>query len=108
MAIYAENDTYDHLLFNYAHWTMCLGTLEVLSYNAISMSTEQKTYYTDYVNGDRSKQKTKFIFFVRAYQDFFGFLINIHNKDPHLKIQELTITTSIESHWRIASVQAII
>lgn len=70
MAIYAENDTYDHLLFNYAHWTMCLGTLEVLSYNAISMSTEQKTYYTDYVNGHRSKQKTKFIFFVRAYQDF--------------------------------------
>jgi hypothetical protein len=79
MAFYTENDTYDHLLFNYAHWTMSLVTLEILTYNAINMSTELKTYYTDYTNGDRTKQKTTFINFVRAYQDFFGFLINIRS-----------------------------
>ena len=39
MAFYAENDIYDHLLFNYAHWTMCLVTLEALTYNVINIST---------------------------------------------------------------------
>lgn len=52
MAFYAKGDTssYDHRLFNYAHWTMCLVTLEVLTYNAINMSTELKTYYSVITN----------------------------------------------------------
>ena len=58
MAFYAENDICDHLLFNYAHWTMCLVTLEALTYNVINISTELGTYYVDYANGDRIKQKT--------------------------------------------------
>lgn len=80
MAFYSEDDTsYDDLLSYYAHWTMCLVTLEALTSNIINMSNELKIYYTDYTNGERTEQKAKFIFFVRAYQDFFGFLINIRN-----------------------------
>jgi hypothetical protein len=81
MAFYTKQDMspYDHLLFNYAHWIMCLVTLEVLTYGVIDMSITLKAYYNDYVNGDRPKQKTSFINFVSAYQDLFGSLINIRN-----------------------------
>lgn len=57
---------------------MCLLTLEILTQKVIGMSVELKTYYDDYVNADKSKQKNAFISFVRAYQDFYGFLISIH------------------------------
>jgi hypothetical protein len=78
-AFYLEGDvSYDDLPFRYAHWTMCLATLEVLTQKVIDMSVQLKTYYTDYVNADKSKQKNAFIFFVSAYQDFYGFLISIH------------------------------
>jgi hypothetical protein len=79
-AFYLEGDTSydDDLSFRYAHWTMCLATLEILTQKVIDMSVQLKAYYTDYVNADNSKQKNAFIFFVRAYQDFYGFLISIH------------------------------
>jgi hypothetical protein len=79
-AFYLEGDTsYDDLPFHYAHWTMCLVTLEILSQKVIDMSVELRTYYSDYVNVDKSRQKTAFLFFVRTYQDFYGFLISIYN-----------------------------
>lgn len=124
MAFYAENDIYDHLLFNYAHWTMCLVTLEALTYNVINISTELGTYYVDYANGDRIKQKTKFIFFVRAYQDFFGFLINIRNTieqyhdfyvrtcneiDPNNKEQTIyAYKSDIDHHQLLAAVMELL
>ena len=124
MAFYAENDICDHLLFNYAHWTMCLVTLEALTYNVINISTELGTYYVDYANGDRIKQKTKFIFFVREYQDFFGFLINIRNTieqyhdfyvrtcneiDPNNKEQTIyAYKSDIDHHQLLAAVKELL
>jgi hypothetical protein len=79
-AFYSEDDiSYDDLLFHYAHWTMCLGTLEMLTQKVIDMSVQLKTYHADYVNADKSREKTAFLFFVHAYQDFYGFLISIYN-----------------------------
>jgi hypothetical protein len=80
-AFYLENDdSQDPILFQYAHWTMSFSALRSLSQHIIEMSRELKTFYADYINATARHEKAiEFSHFVRAYQDFNGYLISIYN-----------------------------
>jgi hypothetical protein len=74
----------DHLqepvLFYYAHWTMSLSTLRSLAQSIVEMSRELKTFYANYMNATaRNDKGIEFNHFVRAYQDFNGYLKSIYN-----------------------------
>ncbi|HEY9385711.1 MAG TPA: hypothetical protein VIP70_01620 [Nitrososphaeraceae archaeon] len=82
MAFYIENDPLpiDQVSFYYAHWIMSLSTLQSLAQNVINMSTELKSYYTNYMNISGGQDKRiAFAHFVHAYQDFNGYLISLRN-----------------------------
>jgi hypothetical protein len=84
MAFYIEDDpSYDDVSFYFAHWTMSFSTLQSLAQSVINMSTELKTYYNNYLNANSQTQKQEkriaFSHFIRAYQEFYGYLINIRN-----------------------------
>lgn len=84
MAFYIEGDPlYDDALFYYAHWTMSFTTLRSLAQSAINISTELKMYYNNYlkVNSQTQRQENRIAFsrFIRTYQEFCGYLINIRN-----------------------------
>ncbi|MGA9168021.1 MAG: hypothetical protein WB053_11645 [Nitrososphaeraceae archaeon] len=80
MAFYIEDDLLqDELSFHYAHWTMSLSTLQSLAQDAVKMSAELKTYYNNYINTSRQEKRIAFNHFVRAYQEFYGYLISIRN-----------------------------
>ena len=81
MAFYIEDDpSYDDVSFYYAHWTMSFSTLQSLAQSAINMSTELKTYYNNYLNAKhRQEKRIAFNRFIRAYQEFYGYLISIRN-----------------------------
>jgi hypothetical protein len=86
MAFYIEDESsYDDVSFYYAHWTMSFSTLQSLAQSAINTSTELKTNYNNYLNASTQIQIQKqekgiaFIRFIRSYQEFFGYLINIRN-----------------------------
>jgi hypothetical protein len=80
-AFYTKQDhSQDPILFYYAHWTMSLSALRSLAQNIIGMSRELKTVYANYINANAKNQKgIEFNRFVRAYQDFNGYLISICN-----------------------------
>ena len=80
MAFYIEDDLLqDELSFHYAHWTMSLSTLQSLAQDAIKMSAELQTYYNNYINTSTQEKRIAFNHFVRAYQEFYGYLISIRN-----------------------------
>ena len=67
-------------MFQYAHWTMSFSALRSLAQHIIEMSRELKTFYANYVNASARHEKgIEFNHFVRAYQDFNGYLISIYN-----------------------------
>jgi hypothetical protein len=75
-----EDDSQDPVLFYYAHWTMSLSALRSLAQNITAMSLELKRFYINYMNTTDSNEKgIEFSHFVRAYQDFNGYLISIYN-----------------------------
>jgi hypothetical protein len=80
-AFYIESDhSQDPILFYYAHWTMSLSALRSLAQNIIAMSLELKTFYSNYMKATaRNEKGIEFNHFVRAYQDFNGYLISIYN-----------------------------
>ena len=80
-AFYIESDqSQDPTLFYYAHWTMSLSVLRSLAQHIIEMSRELKTFYDNYMKAAATHEKgIEFNHFVRAYQDFNGYLISIHN-----------------------------
>jgi hypothetical protein len=80
-AFYTKSDhSQDPILFYYAHWTMSLSALRSLAQNIITMSTELKTFYANYIKATaRSEKGIEFNHFVRVYQDFNGYLISIYN-----------------------------
>jgi hypothetical protein len=71
----------DKISFYYAHWTMSLSTLRNLAQNAIEISEKLKKYYINYINHPSPNNHKRIAFndFVRTYQDFYGYLISIHN-----------------------------
>ncbi len=82
MAFYVEGDqSYDDVSFYYAHWTMSFSTLQSLAQNAINTSTELKANYKNYLNTNTQRQEKGIAFygFIRSYQEFYGYLINIRN-----------------------------
>ena len=86
MAFYIEGESsYDDVSFYYAHWTMSFSTLQSLAQSVINTSTELKTNYNNYLNASTQIQIQKqekgiaFNRFIRSYQEFFGYLINIRN-----------------------------
>jgi hypothetical protein len=75
-----EDDSQDPVLFYYAHWTMNLSALRSLAQNITAMSLEMKRFYSNYMNATATHEKgIEFNHFVRAYQDFNGYLISIYN-----------------------------
>jgi hypothetical protein len=75
-----EDDSQDPVLFYYAHWTMSLSALRSLAQNITAMSLELKRFYINYMNTtDSNVRGIEFSHFVRAYQDFNGYLISIYN-----------------------------
>jgi hypothetical protein len=59
---------------------MSLSTLRSLSQNIIQTSKEIKSFYSNYMNNISSQEKRiAFNYFVRAYQDFNGYLIIIYH-----------------------------
>jgi hypothetical protein len=80
-AFYIESDQpQDPTLFYYAHWTMSLSALRSLAQHMIEMLKELKTFYSNYSNANANNEKRiEFNHFVRAYQDFNGYLTSIHN-----------------------------
>jgi hypothetical protein len=82
MAFYIQDNdpSYDDISFFYAHWTMSFSTLRTLVQSAMTTSTELKTYYNDYLHtNNRQEKRIAFNRFIRSYQDFNGYLINIRN-----------------------------
>jgi hypothetical protein len=80
-AFYIESDhSQDPILFYYAHWIMSLSTLRSLAEKVIHTSRELKSFYSRYKNDISSQEKgIAFNHFVRAYQDFNGYLIRIYH-----------------------------
>ena len=80
-AFYTESDqSQDPTFFYYAHWTMSLSALRSLAQQIIEMSRELKTFYDNYMKAAAKHEKRiEFNHFVRAYQDFNGYLIRIYN-----------------------------
>jgi hypothetical protein len=80
-AFYIESDhSQDPTLFYYAHWTMSFSTLRSLAQNIIEMSRQLKTFYANYMNATSTYEKgIEFNHFVRAYQDFNGYLTSVYN-----------------------------
>jgi hypothetical protein len=80
-AFYIERDrSQDPILFHYAHWTMSLSALQSLAQSIIEMSAELKTFYANYMNATAKHEKgIEFNHFVRAYQDFNGYMTSIYN-----------------------------
>jgi hypothetical protein len=75
-----EDDSQDPVLFYYAHWTMSLSALRSLAQNIIAISLELKRFYSNYMNAtDRNEKGIEFNHFIRAYQDFNGYLTSIYN-----------------------------
>jgi hypothetical protein len=80
MAFYIQDDPpEDDVLSSYAHWIMSLSTLQLLTQNVIQMSVEQKANYLGYINASTQEKGVPFNKLARAYQDFYGYLINIRN-----------------------------
>jgi len=74
-----DDISFDKIAHYYAHWTMCVRILEILSQKVLDMVAELEVYYKEYVNASDQNRKAKFFYFIRAYQDFYGFLISIRN-----------------------------
>jgi hypothetical protein len=74
-----DDNSFDKIAHYYAHWIMCVTTLEIISQKVLDMVAELKEYYKEYLNTGEQNRKFKFFYFVRAYQDFYGFLISIRN-----------------------------
>jgi hypothetical protein len=88
MAFYIEGESsYDDVSFYYAHWTMSFSTLQSIAQSVINTSTELKTNYNNYLNAStqiqiqiqRQEKGIAFNRFIRSYQEFYGYLINIRN-----------------------------
>jgi|SRR5918996_157833 hypothetical protein len=91
MAFYIEGESsYDDVSFYYAHWTMSFSTLQSLAQSVINTSTELKTNYNNYLNAStqiqiqRQEKGIAFNRFIRYYQEFCGYLINIRNTNTVL------------------------
>jgi hypothetical protein len=69
----------DQISFYYAHWMMSLSTLQSLTHEVIRMSAELQELHVGYINASKPEKRTAFSLFIRGYQDFYGFLINIRN-----------------------------
>lgn len=80
-AFYLDSDgpLQDQISFYYAHWMMSLSTLQSLTHEVIRMSAELQELHVSYINTSKQEKGTAFSHFIRGYQDFYGFLINIRN-----------------------------
>jgi hypothetical protein len=59
---------------------MSFSALRSLAQHIIEMSKELKTFYADYINASARHEKgIEFNHFVRAYQDFNGYLTSVYN-----------------------------
>jgi hypothetical protein len=77
-ALYIEGDPEpDQISYYYSHWIMSLSSLQSLAQNAINMSAELKTCFTNYVNSIGYDRRIAFAHFVDAYRDFNGYLTNL-------------------------------
>ena len=79
-AFHIESDrSQDPTLFYYAHWTMSLSALRSLAQHILEVSRELKRFIDNYINtAVRNEKGIEFNHFVRAYQDFNGYLMSIY------------------------------
>ena len=80
MGFYRENDTVQEAVhFCFSHWYMSMVTLDILTNAVIELSSVLINYYDEYTNEKTTVTERKFKFnqFVRTWQDFNGYLINI-------------------------------
>jgi hypothetical protein len=59
-----DDISFDKIAHSYAHWTICVRTLEIISQNVLDMATELEVYYKDYANTGDQNRKAKFFNFV--------------------------------------------
>ena len=80
MGFYREDDTtQERVPFYFAHWYVSMVTLDILTNAVLELSSSLMNYYDHYTN-DKStvnEKKLNFNHFVRTWQDFYGYLINI-------------------------------
>lgn len=80
MGFYHENDTIqEEAPFYFAHWFMSLVTLDMVTNAVIELSSSLMNYYDQYTNENNTPYDRKFNFnrFVRTWQDFYGYEVNI-------------------------------
>ncbi len=80
MGFFRESDNVQQEIpWYFAHWYMSMVTLDMLANSIVEVSSNLVEYYKLYMNprGTISDRKTNFNHFVRTWQDFYGFLINI-------------------------------
>lgn len=80
MAFYRETDvTQDEIPFYFAHWYMSLVTLDMLTNNILQLSSTLVGYFKDYSSETNIifAKRTNFNYFVRTWQDFYGYIVNI-------------------------------
>jgi hypothetical protein len=79
MAFYLPGDTIQEEHSYFAHWYMSMVTLDILSNAVIDLYPVLINYYDLYVSEKSSinEKKQNFTLFVRTYQDFYGYLINV-------------------------------
>lgn len=80
MGFYRENDTIqEEVPFYFAHWYMSMVTLDMVTNAVIELSSILMNYYDLYTSEKSTIYERKFNFnrFVRTWQDFYGYVINI-------------------------------
>jgi len=80
MGFYRENDTVEEEVnFYFSHWYMSMVTLDILTNAVIEVSSALINYYDEHTNKKNAigVRKSKYNQFVRTWQDFNGYLINI-------------------------------
>lgn len=82
MGFFREGDASQDLVqFYFAHWYMSMITMERLTKSVIDLSGELSKYYTEYRKEEStiSERKKNYNYYVRTWQDFFGYLISTYN-----------------------------
>ena len=80
MGFFRENDTIQEKVpFYFAHWYMSMVTLDMITNAVIELSSTLMNYYDLYKSETSTVNERKLNFnrFVRTWQDFYGYVINI-------------------------------
>lgn len=81
MSFFRESDNVqEEIPFYFAHWYMSMVTLDILTKSVVEILSNLVRYYTLYMNSSAamSEKKINFNYFIRTWQDFYGYLVNIH------------------------------